>query len=51
MGFEAINFAGAEPLQTLLAKLNKAGEISPLQAKQLRKSLRAVCFLWPRAGA
>lgn len=44
MGFEAINFAGAEPLQTLLAELNKAGEISPLQAKQLRKSLRGSVF-------
>jgi hypothetical protein len=44
MGFEAINLARSESLQTLLAQVRQAGEISPLQARQLRRHLRGSVF-------
>ena len=44
MGFEAIDLLGTESLQSLLADVNQAGEISPVQASQLRRNLRGSVF-------
>lgn len=44
MGFEAINLAPHDSLQTLLAQIRQAGEIVPDQARQLRRLLRGKVF-------
>lgn len=44
MGFEAISLARSEPLQTLLSQIRQAGEITPVQARQLRRHLRGTVF-------
>lgn len=44
MGFEAIDLSGIEPLQSLLAQIREAGEITPAQGSQLRRHLRGRVF-------
>ncbi len=44
MGFETIDLGGSEPLQSLLAQIRQAGEITPAQASQLRRHLRGCVF-------
>lgn len=44
MGFDTIDIAGSEPLQTLLAQLRQAGEITAEEAKQLRRRLTGKTF-------
>ena len=44
MGFESISLAHNEPLQTLLAHIREAGEITPPEARQLRRHLRGSVF-------
>lgn len=44
MGFESISLAHNEPLQTLLAHIREAGEITPPEARQLRRQLRGSVF-------
>lgn len=44
MGFEAISLAHSEPLQTLLAHIRQAGEITAAEARQLRRFLRGSVF-------
>ena len=44
MGFETIALSGRESLQTLLAAIREAGEISPQQARQLRRHLTGSVF-------
>lgn len=44
MGFETIDLATREPLQSLLAEVKAAGEISEDQASQLRRQLRGSVF-------
>lgn len=44
MGFESIDLAKMDPLQTLLAQVRQAGEITPEQARQLRRHLRGRVF-------
>jgi hypothetical protein len=44
MGFEAISLARSEPLQTLLAHIRQMGEITPGEARQLRRILRGSVF-------
>jgi hypothetical protein len=44
MGFETIDLTGAGALQSLLAAVNEAGEITPGQASQLRRCLRGRVF-------
>ncbi len=44
MGFESISLAHNEPLQTLLAHIREVGEITPPEARQLRRHLRGSVF-------
>lgn len=44
MGFETIDLATREPIQSLLAEVKTAGEISEEQARQLRRQLRGSVF-------
>ncbi len=44
MGFETIDLASIEPLQSLLAEVKAAGEIGEEQARQLRRHLRGSVF-------
>ena len=44
MGFETIDLAPIAPLQSLLAQIKKAGEITPAQGSQLRRELRGRVF-------
>jgi hypothetical protein len=44
MGFEAIDLAKMDSLQTLLARMRREGEISPEQARQLRRHLSGQVF-------
>ena len=44
MGFESISLAQGESLQTLLAQIRQAGEISTAQARLLRRHLRGRVF-------
>jgi hypothetical protein len=44
MGFEPISLARSDSLQTLLAQVRQAGEISTEQARQLRRQLRGRVF-------
>jgi hypothetical protein len=44
MGFESISLAQGESLQTLLSQIRRAGEISPAQARTLRRQLRGRVF-------
>lgn len=44
MGFEAIDLAPISPLQSLLAQIRQAGEITPQQGRELRRQLRGRVF-------
>jgi hypothetical protein len=44
MGFESIDLSGIEKLQTLLSQIREAGEITPDQARQLRRRLSGSVF-------
>jgi hypothetical protein len=44
MGFETIDLSHLDALQTLLEEINEAGEISPGEARQLRRYLRGQVF-------
>lgn len=44
MGFETIDLTGRESIQSLLADIRQAGEISAEQARQLRRLLRGGVF-------
>jgi hypothetical protein len=44
MGFEAIDLGAMAPLQSLLAQIRHAGEITPQQGRELRRHLRGRVF-------
>ncbi len=44
MGFETIDLAAIEPLQSLLAQIRQGGEIAPQQGRELRRHLRGRVF-------
>ena len=44
MGFEPISLAHSDSLQTLLSEIRQAGEISAVQARQLRRHLQGSVF-------